>query len=348
MNFKDVLDEITGLQEDHHKGEVFGDLGQVTVVGWSGWYRDTHKYYVIYCTVCAKDPDLFGEGYFRVRYSNLSKSKSSLPCGCLKHNWSKEQYKIIVERRALTLGYSFVGFKEENPRSWSKIILNCGIHGDWDTTAINNFLYKSQKCPFCVKEENSYNLRSSTQESYIEDFRNFGGYPEGSEFWRSERKNTQNCMPFWYTRCSDCNEVTEAHQQQIKLGIVSCSCKSSQIPTHSYIFVIEEDSIPVALKFGITKNIRARAYNIRIKTKLTVRFLGSWCYPTGKDCRSAERKCREMLQCGVLDKQTLKDGHTETTWVYNLDKIIEIYESSGGTRQDVKFRSYREEWKLRG
>jgi hypothetical protein len=29
----------------------------------------------------------------------------------------------------------------------------------------------------------------------------------------------------------------------------------------------------------------------------------------------------------------MPDGYTETTWVYNLDKIVEIYERNGGLKK---------------
>ena len=47
-----------------------------------------------------------------------------------------------------------------------------------------------------------------------------------------------------------------------------------------------------------------------------------------------QRGCRRELDCGVLSKEEFPDGYTETTWVYNLDKIVEIYERNGGVKID--------------
>lgn len=48
----------------------------------------------------------------------------------------------------------------------------------------------------------------------------------------------------------------------------------------------------------------------------------------------AERECKEQLECGVVLKRDMPDGWTETTYVYNLEKIVEIYERNGGVKVD--------------
>lgn len=49
-----------------------------------------------------------------------------------------------------------------------------------------------------------------------------------------------------------------------------------------------------------------------------------------EDQLKAERECLQELECGVVLKRDMPDGYTETTWYYNLEKIIQIYERNGG------------------
>jgi hypothetical protein len=62
---------------------VFGEEGQIEVVGWSG-NKDGKgdKLYILKCNKCSKDSELFGEGYFRSTKGNLV--KGAVPCGCSK------------------------------------------------------------------------------------------------------------------------------------------------------------------------------------------------------------------------------------------------------------------------
>jgi hypothetical protein len=40
--------------------------------------------------------------------------------------------------------------------------------------------------------------------------------------------------------------------------------------------------------------------------------------------------CKKELETGIIPKQELPDGYTETTYIYNLDKIKQIYMEYGG------------------
>lgn len=336
MFLEDLLDYEYGLQTDEHVGEVFGENGQIRVIGWSGKYRNSRKFYIVKCDYCSEDEELFGGGYFRSTYCNLNSGKS-LPCGCAKRsNWSKEQYSVLLKRKATSIGYSFIGFKDENlpVRANSRIVLGCPKHGDWDTGNVSNLLVSENGCPGCLRDniENRF-LRNKPDSEYISDFIRLGNYPEGTLFWRSERRNTQNFRPYWFVKCSSCGVTVEQHQTHVKMGRTCCHCASENRPRFSYIMGVLDNDTPVALKFGVTKSIANRVYNINRKIALTVELIGVWEYENFTDCINAEKHCKTALTCGVISKEDFKDGYTETTFLYNLDEIIKIYETYGGFKR---------------
>ena len=102
MDLLDVIDPNFGLVENEHTGKKFGLNKQLTVLGWSGKYRST-RVYILTCSVCAEDPELFGEGYFKSTLPNLVSGRT--PCGCAKsRKWSEDEYQIQAKRMCNELG----------------------------------------------------------------------------------------------------------------------------------------------------------------------------------------------------------------------------------------------------
>lgn len=89
-NLEDLIDPEYGLQQDEWSltRPKFGEHGQLEVIGWSGKLYTSFKKYIVKCSICSKDSELFGEGLFCGIKANLLKS---LPCGCSTHpKWSKQ------------------------------------------------------------------------------------------------------------------------------------------------------------------------------------------------------------------------------------------------------------------
>lgn len=112
MDLIDLLDE-NGLQQDEWSltAPRFGEEQQLEVVGWSGKTRGNrgNKYYILKCSVCSVDSELFGGGYFKSKKCHLL--VGSLPCGCASNpHWNENQYRTICTRKAQELGYTFLGF----------------------------------------------------------------------------------------------------------------------------------------------------------------------------------------------------------------------------------------------
>lgn len=95
---------------------------------------------------------------------------------------------------------------------------------------------------------------------------------------------------------------------------------------------ISDDSYPVALKFGITSDVKRRIYSLRAKSKLDISLISIYEFSSRKLCQKAETLCKSGLVCGVVDQQLMEDGSTETTYINNYDTIVDIVRKGGGVQ----------------
>lgn len=83
------------MKIDQYCGTVVGNL---EVLGWET-KCGSNKKYIVRCSVCAQDPELFGDGTFPMVKQHINRGR--LPCGCAKNpRWSAHQYRVLVARAA--------------------------------------------------------------------------------------------------------------------------------------------------------------------------------------------------------------------------------------------------------
>ena len=332
MNLEDLLDPKHGLQEDEWSlmAPTFGSEGQLEVIGWSG-KRRANKYYILKCNKCSEDEELFGEGYFKRVKQDITDGK--VPCGCSKSTkWSREQYSVLCTRKAEQLGYKFLGFVGEWKGAFTKIKLLCEKHGGWDSAIISTLIHKDVGCKSCANILTS-DFNTKPDEVMIESFLVGGGFHPNTVFWRSLKKDIRGHNVFWHYLCHDCGGKGEGSSSMLQKGCKSCLC-SPQRPREAYINKILDGEKIVAIKFGITRNSRRRTKQQNRKSIYEIIQHQVYIFPDVESCRKAEVDCKQLVGCGILSKEEMPDGYTETTWVYNLDKIVEIYERNGGVKVD--------------
>lgn len=164
MNLDELVDE-NGLQQDEWSltAPTFGLDNQLSVVGWSG-KSGSNKCYILKCSKCSQDSELFGEGYFNSPKSSLVRGQ--IPCGCAKFvKWTEQQYATRCTRASAVSGNSFIGFKTLPINRDTQVIQRCPTHGDWDTSVMNNLLVKLTGCPKCKAEKNA----ARCSETYLID-----------------------------------------------------------------------------------------------------------------------------------------------------------------------------------
>lgn len=321
MNYEDFGE----ILQDDFTGTLFGDEGQLEVVG---YIRNPVKYasklYILKCSECAKDSELFGDGVFKSLKGNL---KTALPCGCAhKPNWSREQYQILCQRQANKKSYKFLGFSSQWKGNKTKLLLKCPEHGEWNTTTINDFISTNRGCLLCYRAT-IYKRVRKPDDVMVASFFASGAFHPDTKFWRSDRKNKAGNHVYWNMECPVCETTGSSVHSNLQKGSRPCACKNNQ--TQAYINLIEDSGIPVALKFGIATIAKRRTYEQNLRSGFSVTSLKVYEFPNKELCVKAETECKRTLVSGILTSAEMPDGWSETTFVYNLDKIKEIYINNG-------------------
>jgi len=298
----------------------FGVDGQIHVIGWITRDDDyQRKMYVVKCTTCSKDPELFQDGLFTTRKESLK--SGWFPCGCSpRHRWTKNQYKVLCSRKAQELGYTFLGFAGEWVGNDTRISLSCSKHGIWDSCYIKH-LRRGTGCPSCAA--------MNDDDSMINSFLSTGQFAPETIFTRSERVTKQGNRVYWRVQCPKCGEIGESTGHNLQKGSKPCAC-SRQRQKECYINIISNGVIDTAIKFGIARDSKQRSKAQNSKSVYDIRQHSTYAFTTTNLCKKAERECKKELECGIVLKRDMPDGFTETTWLYNLEKIVEIYERNGG------------------
>ena len=332
MNLEDLVDE-NGLQQDDYSlsGVVFGEDGQLEVIGWSG--KDgSNKYYILKCNKCSQDRELFGEGYFRSLKGGLVKKK--VPCGCSNNpRWSKEQYVILCLRKAKELGYTFLGFAGEWKGQTTKIKMLCEKHGDWSSGVIANLINIGHGCPGCGVEATREAVRKASikpDDVMIASFHKPKAFHPDTKFWRSERLNSRGRANYWHVSCPECGEDGESTRSNLQIGQRPCACSPMRQQECYINWIIDEHNNAVAVKFGIANNSKSRVKSQNRQSAYEVRQHQVYTFPSVQSCKKAERECKKELDCGIILKRDMPDGWTETTWTYNLQRVVAIYKRNGG------------------
>ena len=296
--------------------------------------RNVKTTVTVKCEVCSTDPELFREGVFEILESKLKSGQ--IPCGCSErgYHFSKEQYEIVCKRFADRHGWEFVGFNGPFVKSKSTVLLKCSNHGVWESKIAyilnNNRREQSYLCPGC-RSENIIKVKRKPDQELIQSFFSSGAFHPDTRFWRSERRSSGGWRVFWHLHCPTCGKDGEAHVGSLQRGNKPCECDRNR-QREAYLNVVRDQDNMICVKFGIANNTSNRIEKQKRTCVYGLENFGVWEFETKKSCLAAERECKHTLECGVLTKEEMPDGYTETTWLYNLDKIISIYEKHGGKR----------------
>jgi len=326
------LEDFDLDNSDDFVGSVFGDKQQLSVV--SRIVKDTPNIkYVVKCSVCCEDPELFGEGYFSIAKAHLKDGK--YPCGCSSlPKWTKDQTLLRVNRLLNGSHYKFISIEGEWNATQTRIICSCDYHGNQPSQTIMDVL-TGRKCRECRVDATS-RANTVSDEIHIENFMNTGAYHPETKFWRSDKKTPhtkyrKGVSAHWWISCGECKTTVETLYSTLKQGGLSCEC-SSYNQKFSYIHLIKDYDLEIGLKFGISNDVHRRFMGQQNMTNLLMENIGVWEFESSVDCKKAERVLKNTMDCGVISKELFPDGHSETTYLNNIDNIIKVYEEYGGIK----------------
>ncbi len=333
MNLEDLVDD-KGLQQDDFSksGVLFGEEGQLEVVGWSGTGVGNIKSYIVKCGECSEDKELFGEGYFRSRKSNLARGE--IPCGCSKKpQLSNNQFNILCSRKAKGIGYTFLGFYGEWRGAYTKIKMLCEKHGEWNSADINTLTNMDRGCPGC-RVDKAVQANTKADDVMIASFFASGAFHPDTTFWRCVGLAKSEIKSCWCMSCPECGKIGQSQSNNLQAGKRSCACSTHRQQEGYINWLVDSHNNPIAIKFGIARDSKQRVKQQGVRSTYELCQHAVYTFPDVASCKRAERVCKKELECGVVLKRDMPDGYTETTHTYNLDKIIKIYEGNGGILQE--------------
>ena len=217
-------------------GKRYGEHNQVEII--SGEFVNKIPEYKVICHICKEDPDLFGDGVYRILHSGIA--RGAVPCGCSKTKWSSSQYATLIQRKCATLDYEFLGVVGDGEiTSQSRLNLRCLKHlYQWDTTSVYNFVRDGfQGCHKCKLEIQSESHKIA-DDDMIESFRTRGALHKDTTYWRSPKRNGTGHTAYWYYTCPICSNdefvqnglcsgVFESLSGSIQQGGVACRCSDA-------------------------------------------------------------------------------------------------------------------------
>ena len=321
MNYED----FTNIEKDDKKGmEICG----IEIIGFHRPLENTHrKEYIVLCESCKeRDPELFGDGLFTAHISNLY--KGAKPCGCTsKYRWNQKEAEILISRICNEKGYQFLGFVGEYDGGKTRLILKCPKHGKWDSTVLTNFRYSNVGCIECGRVSKQCNNEDQNRRLLAK-----GGFADGTVLTKLVTCIGENgyYRQMFSLYCPICQETGISCFGNISQGFRPCGCGKKIIDQNLiYILKITED----VYKFGITRQIKQRLAGIKKKSKIGgISLLLVWKFPMSNDCSFTEQLCKKAVCTGVISREDLPDGHTETFYSESLETLIKIIEDNGGEK----------------
>lgn len=320
------------IYEDEMTGKIFGEEGQLEVLGWFD-RQGSAKLYVLKCSKCSLDSELYADGLFFSNKANLI--KGGIPCGCSdKHEHTEEQNRLRVQRVCDERGIKFLGWSGGYSTAVGnrKLILECEFHGVSETSYFSNLMKKTggTQCAKCINRK--------SDDEFIDRFKQFGKYHESVEFTRNERTDSRGTNTYWNINCPVCGLTAVSHASNIIRGVISCGCNLHNIQDEGYINVLYDGEVAIAAKFGISRNSKQRLYTQNYKSIYDVVNIYSYTFPDVSSCMDAEFECKQSMVCGIVSKTDMWDGFSETTSLNNIDKIRNIFINYGG--REVKNVNY--------
>ncbi len=256
---------------------------------------------------------------FSIRPSNLMSGKGCPKC----FNVANGHYEEIcnesyIEKFRKVHGdrYDYSLYEHNGSKENSKFI--CKRHGLFLQTTGNHLAGKG--CGSCANEMRSKNQRF-TKDRFIELATDIHGntYDYSKvEYVNSQTKVVIGCSVHGYFE-----QVPNSHLQ----GCGCPSCKragfSPNNPATFYIMKVSDSVI----KFGITSDVNRRLYHIQRKTDLKIELLYSTEFNKGSSARALENEIKGLVETSVVCASLLPDGHTETTYISNYDKMLSLIET---------------------
>jgi hypothetical protein len=290
-------------------GDVYNIEGvSLTIVG-STKVKYKPRKYILKCSTCSEDTELFPYGSISCTKGNLQKGQ--IPCGCRKgYRWSESQNIVRIGRVCKERGYILHGWFGSYKSDTTYLSLENPITGNkWNTTSINNLLHGFGDPVAGRKATIAGSFKDDAY--HIKGFLASGVFPEGTTFSRVKKQK-------WVYVCGGCKQTFTSSGSSLKMGKMSCNCNGRVYgfskSREAYCYIVrwgnEKESY---LKNGITnRDVWSRITDQARCAKLSYEILYAFYNESGSIISDCEKYIKANLERCVCDKELLPDGYTET------------------------------------
>ena len=298
--------------------------GKLEVVGIAERFTSHTRYYVT-CTECSKDPELFPDGYFISTRGSLR--NGTKPCGCSeRHIWKASQYLLLARREAKGK-YIVHGFVEDFKGNETKVKCECSTDGYTWEVKLYHLISSKSGCPECAVRARTDILRTKysevvnkAKEACSLQYYKFICFIDG--YRNKESKLYYECPVHGVRIIKYCDLIRGSKCQLcVKHGY-----KEDQ---NGYFYIYEwSNGHNNFIKFGITnRNLKSRIREQAKHTEYSESLIYCNLFEDGRIPKTIEDIIKSSgLQLNVISKVDFPDGFTETTYYYNLNKILKIVE----------------------
>lgn len=231
--------------------------------------------YIVECSVCSKDKELYPEPLIIERYA--AKSRGSVPCGCSAiPKWTEYQQKIRVERVCKNKGYILEGFVEEKLGDKTHLQLYNPSSGNRCESCTVSNLLRGREDPSLRADRIKNNHTDKREGVVLSTLRKHSMYGYMSNInWNLSEGGGKDRL-FVVFDCGNCKtEGNTAYLDNIAKNKISCKCKVR--PSIFKNKLSKQDNLYI-MKDSHTDNIKVgRSFNLEGRVKsINKTYKGSW------------------------------------------------------------------------
>lgn len=245
-----------------------------------------------------------------------SPKKHLIGQGCKKCNVSKKNNLSFVEK-ANNKHNSFYNYSliKSEPKSRDEIDIICPLHGIFSQVVKNHLA--GSGCSSCGITKNSMKRLKTTSE-FINDAKIIHGdlYDYSLVDYYSSFVNVD-------ILCKEHGLYKQKPSDHLS-GCGCPSCTKSGYKSNQRGFLYIQHINNEIYKVGITNFPETRIEQIKSKCYYTPKYIKLFSSPDGKLISDIERVILKEVKCGVIEKDKMKDGYTETFLLENLNIIETI------------------------
>lgn len=330
---KETTSRVKGFSEEHYIKEISSLATErgFTFLGWSEPYKKAKTKCVMVCpnghTTETIQMDNFkgGQGCKLCQIEKMARSQTKTDGEHIADFMATGRFLpgtiFTKERRGYRSYWSYICPVCSNDEYVSAKLCSGVFNSCESSLKIGTRTCRCSDCYHFTKEQQTYRLKKLCEDlGYT-----FIGFVKSTAYGIKDR--------FKYL-CEE-HGVQEVCLNNFINSNSRCPSCVGKNQLEGYINAIYDGELPVALKFGIATASTRRVREQNRKSAFEVRNLATYLYPNAITCKAAEAACKEVLECGVVSKEDMPDGWTETVALTDYDKVVSIYERFGGVRVDT-------------